>query len=212
VAGSLPAAQFETWGLALDQKLGHGTYLGVQAELLHSEAERRVGAFDIIGFPFLPVPSSVREDLDYDERNVVVTLNQLVGRYWAFGARYRVSEAELERNVLDIPVTVTSAARSDQEALLHQVNLYALFNHSTGFFSSFESLWSRQSNRGDFAQPGDDFWQFNAFIGYRFPRRYAEVRAGVLNITDQDYRLNPLNLTSDLPRDRTVLVGLKFHF
>jgi len=212
VAGSIPATEFETWGLALDQKFGFGTYLGVQAELLRSEAERKVGAFDILGFPFVAVPSSVREHLDYEERNLLITLNQLVGRSWAFGARYRISEAELERNV-DIPLTVTPAAQSDREALLHQVNLYALFNHASGFFSSLESLWSRQSNRGDPpVLAGDDFWQFNAFVGYRFPRRYVEVRVGVLNITDQDYRLNPLNLTSDLPRDRTVLVGLKFHF
>ena len=213
VAGSLPAAEFETWGLALDQKFGYGTYLGVQGELLRSEVDRSAGAIDaVFNFGFLFTPSKVREHLDYEERNLLITLNQLVGKSWVFGARYRVSEAELEREV-DIPLTVTPAARSDREALLHQVNLYALFNHASGFFSSVESLWSKQSNRGDPpVLAGDDFWQFNAFIGYRFPRRYVEVRAGVLNITDQDYRLNPLNLTPDLPRDRTVMVGLRFHF
>jgi tetratricopeptide (TPR) repeat protein len=214
VAGSMPAAEFETWGLALDQKFGYGTYIGVQGEILSSEVDRSAGAIDaLFNFGFLFAPSKVREHLDYEERNLLITLNQLVGKSWVFGARYRVSEAELERDVTDIPLSVTPAAHSDREALLHQVNLYALFNHASGFFSSVESLWSKQSNRGDPpVLANDDFWQFNAFIGYRFPRRYVEVRAGVLNITDQDYRLNPLNLTSDLPRKRTVLVGLKFHF
>ena len=35
---------------------------------------------------------------------------------------------------------------------------------------------------------------------------------GVLNLTDQNYKLNPLNLHSDLPRDRTLLVSVKLSF
>jgi hypothetical protein len=33
-----------------------------------------------------------------------------------------------------------------------------------------------------------------------------------LNITDQDYRLNPLNLTAELPRDRAFTASLKLSF
>ena len=50
------------------------------------------------------------------------------------------------------------------------------------------------------------------YAGYRFPRRMAEVKVGLLNITGQDYRLNPLNLYYDLPRQRTLAVSLKFYF
>ena len=60
--------------------------------------------------------------------------------------------------------------------------------------------------------PGDDFWQFNAFVGYRFPRRFVEVSVGVLNLTDRDYRLNPLTLYAELPRERTAVVSLKINF
>jgi hypothetical protein len=35
---------------------------------------------------------------------------------------------------------------------------------------------------------------------------------GVLNITDQDYRLNPLTLYNELPRERTFVASLKFFF
>src|SRR5260221_8139284 len=48
------------------------------------------------------------------------------------------------------------------------------------------------------AEPGDDFWHFNAFVGYRFPRRRAELRVGVLNLTDRDYRLRSEEHTSEL--------------
>ena len=87
----------------------------------------------------------------------------------------------------------------------------AILNHPSGFFSQFDALWSSQSSKGP-DLPGDDFWQFNAHLGYRFPRRQAEVRISVLNLTGQDYRLNPLNLTSELPRQRTFLASVRFSF
>jgi hypothetical protein len=88
-----------------------------------------------------------------------------------------------------------------------------LFNHPSGFFAGAEALWTLQRNEGYTpALAGADFWQFNAFVGYRFPGRHAEVRLALLNIADQDYRLNPLNLTAQLPRERTLVVRLDFHF
>ena len=38
------------------------------------------------------------------------------------------------------------------------------------------------------------------------------MRIGVLNLTDQDYRLNPLTLYNELPRGRTFAAGLQFRF
>jgi hypothetical protein len=59
---------------------------------------------------------------------------------------------------------------------------------------------------------GDDFWQLNAQVGYRFYRNQCELSCGVLNIADQDYRLNPLNPYVELPRDRTFVVRCKLNF
>ena len=93
------------------------------------------------------------------------------------------------------------------------MNLFVIYNLPSGFFSQFQSVWSVQSNAGYSPdQPGDDFWQFNLFVGYRFPRRYVEVSVGVLNITDRDYRLNPLTLYAELPRERTAVVSVKINF
>jgi outer membrane receptor protein involved in Fe transport len=87
------------------------------------------------------------------------------------------------------------------------------YTHACGLFAQGEALWSWQKNEGySPALPGEDFWQLNVFVGYRFPKRRAEIRVGLLNLTDQDYRLNPLNLTSELPRDRTFVASLKFRF
>jgi outer membrane receptor protein involved in Fe transport len=88
-----------------------------------------------------------------------------------------------------------------------------LFNHPIGFFAQAEALWNLQSNHGYSPElRGEDFWQFNLFLGYRFPGRRAELRIGMLNLTDQDYRLNPLTLYNELPRDRTFAARLKFTF
>jgi hypothetical protein len=213
VAGSLSAARFETISLALDQKFPTRTYFGVQAELLHSKARQTLGAVDMAGFPPSFVVSSTPQHFDFYERNLSVGLNQLIGAYWSIGGRYRLSHADLDTELDQISTAVVPLARQNLESILHQVNLYALFNHPCGFFSSLDSIWSQQSNRGYAAElPGDDFWQFNAYVGYRFPRRQAEIRLGLLNLTDQDYRLAPLNLTTELPRDRTFTASLRFSF
>jgi hypothetical protein len=46
----------------------------------------------------------------------------------------------------------------------------------------------------------------------RFARRHAELRVSLLNLLDRDYRLNPLTLYTELPRERTLAVSLKFYF
>jgi outer membrane receptor protein involved in Fe transport len=99
------------------------------------------------------------------------------------------------------------------EGVLQQLSLLAIFNHPLGFFAEGESVWYGQSNSGYLStEPGDNFWQFNAFAGYRFPKRRAELMIGLLNITDQNYRLNPLNIYDELPRERTFLLRVRFNF
>jgi len=98
-------------------------------------------------------------------------------------------------------------------AILHQVTLYANFNHPSGLFAQANTIWTQQSNQHYTPDiPGDDFWQVNLYLGWRFYRRHAELRFGLLNVTDQDYRLNPLNLYNESPRSRTVAVNFKFYF
>jgi len=60
--------------------------------------------------------------------------------------------------------------------------------------------------------PGDDFWQFNVLAGYRFYRNQCEISCGVLNLTDRDYRLNPVNPYEELPRERTFVVRCRIGF
>jgi hypothetical protein len=226
VAGANAAARFGTWGLSFEQKAGRGTFLGVSAEVLESKANRVLGSYDF--HLFSPITSSeIRERLDYRERSLILSASQLLGREWSLGAHYRLSEAELKSQ---FPGAAASAIlfdgnnqfefprRRKLEGVLHQASLFAIYNHRSGFFGEAQANWYGQHSQG-YVQtglsqdlPSDDFWQFNLFAGYRFAQRRAELRLGLLNIADQDYRLNPLNLTSDLPRERTLLASFRFYF
>jgi tetratricopeptide (TPR) repeat protein len=217
IAGANAVARFETWGLSLEQHFPTRTYLGVGGELLESKVNRVFGAFTFGFPPESAEQSGTHERLRYRESSLTASVSQLVGDSWSVGTRYRLSRAELSDDFAEIATDAYTTAgfrpKQDLDALLHQVNLYAMFNHPSGFFAEGQSLWNSQSNRGYVPDlPGDDFWQFNVFAGYRFPRRWAELRLGVLNLSDQDYRLNPLNLMTELPRHRTVVVNLKFSF
>ena len=97
--------------------------------------------------------------------------------------------------------------------MLNQVTVSGIFNHPCGFFGEGDVTWYSQNNIGYHGtEPGDDFWQFNLFAGYRFPRRRAAVTLGILNLTDQNYRLNPLNIYNELPRERTLMARFQINF
>jgi hypothetical protein len=220
VAGLNVAAPYDGWVASIEQRIGRGTFLSVGGDILSSTVARDLGAVEFSipvggGSPFSSVQT--RQELDYRERSLSVVANQLVGQEWSFSAGYRVSKAELESLYPQIPDTAGLAGgfqrAQDVEAVLHQVHLGARFNHPSGFFAGAAAIWNRQSNQGYATDiPGDDFWQFNVEGGWRFFRRRLELRAGVLNLTDQNYRLNPLNLTSELPREREFFAALRFSF
>jgi hypothetical protein len=148
-------------------------------------------------------------------------LNQLISDTIALGAQYRLSQPALTTEYPDISVAPQTAANFQSNShfitTLHQVNLSAFYNHPTGFFAEAEARWYRQENSGSdqsfsTAPPDTEFWQFDAFAGWRFARRRVEARFGVLNIANQDYRLDPMSLLQELPRSRTLSASFKMNF
>ena len=220
VGGPTPGAPFESFGASLEQRFKTGTYLGISGELINSAFDRTVGGYALDFDPNLFLytlhgPASASQHLDYTEKSLVFTANQLVGRDWSFGARYRVTQSRLGQqwNAVQDPFLSLANAPTVVDSVLHQVSLDATWNHPSGVFARFGALWSRQSNAGYSPdEPGDNFWQFNVLFGYRFPRRQAELTVGVLNLADQDYRLEPLTFYNDLPRRRTFVAQAVFNF
>lgn len=217
VAGANAGAKFETYGLSLEQKLPTRTYLGLTGQILNSVVDRTDGSFAIAN-PWA-VPSSLRERMDFSEQSVSLTANQLVGNEWALGAIYRLSRAVLHDDFPELPANFLVQGqnplqtRQRTEGVLNNLNLFAIYNNPCGFFAEGQALWYAQNNIGYSGKiPGEDFWQFNAYAGYRFPRRRAEVTLGLLNLANQNYKLNPLNIYNELPRERTLAVRFSIHF
>jgi tetratricopeptide (TPR) repeat protein len=229
VAGLAAGTEFETWGVEVDQRFGSGTYVGLGGEWLESWANRTVGVFDLAFPPNASTPptwSGTPETLDFREKSLGVTLNQLLGREWSLGARYRISVAELTDRLTTLDSGPALAdyppALRRNDATLQQLHLFVQYTHPSGFFGLFQSVWTDQTHDYQIGSPsvvgfsqgteGDDFWQFNVWAGYRFARRRAEVMVGLLNLTDRDYQLSPVNFYVELPRERTVTMSVKVNF
>lgn len=218
LGGAETGAKFETFNLGLEQKFGFGTYVGVSGQILNSQVERTLGSFDYTDEFVLAQPSGTPDPLDYTEKSVLVSLNQLLGREWSLGAQYRLTHADLTHEFTQLPEIPETEflgflPHEHFKATLHQVGLAAIYNSRKGFFANFQAIWYHQSNEGySPSLPDSDFWQLNFFTGYRFPNRKAELQIGLLNLTDQDYRLNPLTLYNELPRERTLSLRCRFRF
>lgn len=216
VAGLVPGTEFETLGFGFAQAFPTGTYLGIEFEQLSSEGERGVGALtNGSPLPVADTPDWVRQRLEFTERSVGAYVVQLLDRDWSIGARARWSEAELEGRFPGLPEAAAGAAELGREerARLGRVAGFLRWNHPSGWFAAWQSEYWWQTSEGyEPARPDEAFWQHDVTVGYRLARRRAEVRASVLNLTDEEYRLNPLNLHPDLARGRTLVLGLRLNF
>ena len=224
--GPVAGSEYKLWGLNLEQRLPTRTYLAAEWNVLQQDVDRVIGVFEIPGdkgFLQKALPSSLDQKVIYREDIFAVTVNQLIGDRWSFGAHYRATRSKLRSIYPAISTAIYPPSDATQRATLHELDIFALYNHPRGFFARADALWFSQDNNGydaadnrltpyDERKPGDDFWQFNLAAGYRFHRNQCEVSCALLNLTGEDYHLNPLNPYSELPRDRTLLLRLKLSF
>jgi hypothetical protein len=221
LAGSIPGARLETYGVSIEQKFDTRTYLSLSGDLFYSPSSQPVGAFSFYAASKETAPIEPTEDFAYRERAVVLTADQLIGRQWEAGVRYQLGQANFSYNFPAVPRGVPSGnssipdffPRQSLDSVLHQVTLHANWNHPSGCFATLEANWYLQSNEGFLPdEPGNDLWQFNILGGYRFWHRKAELAAGVLNLTDRNYELEPLDYYNEMPRARTFVTRFKFCF
>ncbi|MFO1460325.1 MAG: FecR domain-containing protein [Verrucomicrobiota bacterium] len=218
--GSTPGALIQDAAIAWEQRLDHGTYVGAVGQILWSDSQRTDGVYDV-DEDFNPGSSSIQRQISFRERRAGAYVQQLLGESWSLGARYLVTEGELDAPVLDVPQLSTQ-----DRGLLNQVGLFAIYNLRGGFFAQAEALWNEQhgstdtigfnTDTGDLLPQstsyGDTFWQFNLLVGYRFARRQGEVAFGVLNLTDEHYGLDPVTSYTDLPHQRTLVGRFRIQF
>ena len=218
VAGANAGARFGITSASLEQRFDKVTFVTLSAERLASQVDRRIGMFTVTDDPYdLFRSGSTPQELDFVEESLALNMTRLVGSEWAFNGGWRVSRAELEQAFRAVPASASVdpplQAKGAVEGVLHRASLRAIYSHASGFFGEAQGLWWHQSNHQDASALGDeDLWHANAFAGWRGWRRRAEITVGVLNLTDRDYRLSPINLIAEPLRDRTFFARLRLSF
>lgn len=221
VAGSVEAPHYKIWGLSAEGQLASRTWWGASFNVIDEEVDRTRGIFTGYSssvFPSNPAyfPDGMSEELDYEERSLTLTLNQLIGDQFSVGAGLRITKSELDTTLPEL-VSDGRKFRLSDEATLTEIMLNANWNSPTGWFARVEANYYTQDiedNENSLVSSGsgDSFWQFNALAGYRFWDNNCEIAAGVLNIGDTDYRLNPLNPRQEIVRDRTAVLRFRITF
>jgi hypothetical protein len=210
--GTPPAIVFETYGLGVDHKFPTGTYVDAEAQVLTSQGSQMIGGYT--------APSLVLNDLNqsqyFQEKDAFVSVSQLIGKDVSVGARYSLIAADVTADDSMAGVTYPQ----HENSTLNEFSLFGNYYLPCGFFSSLQANWWIQHNAytyynsADVAQqePGADFWQFNLYAGYRFPRRHIEMAIGLVNMFNQGYNMDPVTYYLEQARTRTLVASLKFNF
>jgi tetratricopeptide (TPR) repeat protein len=213
VAGAATAPEFQQARLGVDHKPGDKWILSAALAWAASDLDRAHGVFDAPLLGGDPQPGQLRDQLEYEEWTLDASVYWLPDPRWALGARYSLRDADLQSRVPAASGFAAEALSASQSALLQEFRFQARFFHPSGWFGGTDILLVTQSASSSVAPDAhDQFAQWNIEAGYRFARRRAEARLGLLNITDQDYRLDPLNLHAAYPRERTLVASLRFEF
>lgn len=212
---SIEGTRWETMGGSIDRRFAKRTYLGMTAEWRRAEAKRQVGGMGVASDSFFaPVPLQAEQEVNFDDTSLRFDLTQLLGDGWSMGCRYRLSWSRLERRYTDVNSTTTLPAAFlspvEEESLLHEIRLRTMYQHRRGLFGQIEASGFFEENEG-YTPDGssEQVWQLHAEVGCRFRRRQGEVGIGVVNLTDQDYRLSPLGTGERISRQRAFYVQVR---
>jgi len=213
LTGLVPGLALETVHLGMDRKFRSRTFVGLVAEYLRGTGQRSLGAYDLTASPFQELEAlSLSQRLRYEERTVYLTVNQLLGESWSLGGGYRYSEGDLKLNYDVVHAGAGGELNQDLQSTWHRWDVWGQYAHSSGFFAQVVGRWNLQSNSGLGHSGDENFWQMDLYAGYRWWQRRMEARIGLLNVTDQDYRLSPLNVREEYPRQRMIYGSFRFQF
>lgn len=220
IVDTVQAPVYHTLGGSIEGSTPTRTWWGMSYNRIDEEVDRTVGNFDFFFWsiePFVSIPTNTPQHLDYREEVFTATVDQLLGEQFAVGAAYRRTNAELRQTLPLVPAPLTAFSDRHDEATLDEVSTHAVWNTPSGWFAGTQVVWRQQDvtiTSPGFPQPGshEDFVQVDVWAGWRFRQNRCELTAGVLNLTDQDYQLNPLTYTRYLPHERTFFARCRVGF
>lgn len=211
LVGSTAGARQEIGGVGLDWKFKPGSYFGLEAARLHSDVKRVIGVYDFLLDTAEFVPSGTPQKLDYTEHSVLAVLNHQFTTELSAGLRCRFTRSELEARLPNLLPNPGFPNHTSDTAELYQPEAWLQYKLPCGFYTKFIARGLIQDNHTPALQD-EAVPQFDLLFGWRFWRQQAEVTLGLLNLTDQDYKLNPLTPFTDIPRERAFLARLRLSF
>ena len=210
LVGGLSAPLFDIGGASISYKLPTDTYLGAEGFIRTASATKGVGVLGLDGLFLYSGSFQLREELDYEEWGGSAYVNQLLGDEWALGARYTYTSADLDRGFPELAADGVAGFSSAESSDLHQAESYLIWNHASGWFSRLNARFFSQDNSGYTpARPGDSWTQLDFSVGKRFLDNRGSLELGVLNLTGDNYRFNPLLTLPESPRERVFFMEMR---
>lgn len=210
VAGSVSAPGYETVGLAIDTKPWMGGYAGMRVESLTSTVDSPIGGFTLGN---VPKPLSIARRFEYDEQGLRTYLGQLWGPWFGLGVTYSVRDVALLTRYPEALPGLAASLEGMDKVTLHQPGTYVTFSHTSGIFARADATWYLQHQSHERSPEGSEtFPELNLSVGYRFLRSRGMVSAGILNLLDHDYHLNPLSYYYEMPHERVFFGRLSLQF
>jgi hypothetical protein len=194
----------EAWvyGIGVDQKLFQNTYAG--AEFIYRDLS--VPVFTGSGTP----GQLAVKDVDWDEYLGRAYLYYTPHEWLALRAEYGYEKFE----------HTDRFNPGAKEVKTHSVPLGVNFFHPSGIFAGLEATYYYQDGdfikfeTGTFENADNTFWLVDAAIGYRLPKRYGLITAGVTNLFDNDdfnyWEVDPNNSRIQPDRQAFIKVTLAF--
>ena len=167
----IDATEAWVYGAGVDQKLSQNIYAG--AEYFYRDLS--VPYFS--GFDPLKT-----KDADWDEYQGRAYLYYTPHEWLALRAEYGYEKFEYSDDV----------NLGAEEVKTHSVPLGVNFFHPSGLFAGLKTTYYHQDGKFEkfdtatFKNADNSFWLTDATIGYRLPKRYGFITAGVTNLFDND--------------------------
>lgn len=204
----LPGTLERTWGVGADQKIGGGTYVGVEGSRRH------------LIIPGVDVLSSLEIDYDqatitrgvlsngrFDEHRDVDALRSYA--YHVFSPRW---VATIDQDFFQLEGgSVTGEA--SQETV--RVGAALRYFDPSGWYGSFGGTFRNQDVDFGFDEGSENsaFWLLDTGVGYRFPHRKGRVFLGIVNLLDEQFTYDQSSgIEPFLPRDRGVRLTASVNF
>lgn len=221
IVSIMPAGTIDTFSLALTGKINDATFLSIDGGFSTFDGDRTLGQFEetipngqIANTDGDVIASKVDQNVDYDEINFSTRIDHLLNRRTSIGASFSWQYAQIdERLKSDLGINSTSPYLDDTDAHLYIAALYGRFQHPTGFFAQTDlQYWYQENGSIDPDIDNESAPNLNLSFGYRLRKQKGEVRLSVLNLTDEEYELNPLSNYNLPPQERTFLIETRFNF